>query len=419
MTDEENKESLKFNLETIHVSEIGAESEWEKDGVVTVGAEHIAEMTKGDEKPYFVDFTALYEGLSGNNRHYTKPAVESCVKAMLGVNMYKGHQKPGNESFEYREPVGKVVAARTATIEIDGRRVLAAKGKAYITVADPKLRGDIDRKMAGPLSILGDARSVRELGSQKRTITHIHSPLKSIDFCNPGTNGMALAGVNAVVREMSSSGETEREEPNMSAETKARLSREQLLAEYGPEITSLTGDQVAERIAEMAKGKQELADKEAAFEKEKGELTEKVAEMTTANEKLTKELADSKAETLTANGKLVGAELKVYAATAIQEMKDGEAHDERVVEIAAADLTPELVENDLEKSKAAFNLRLKGAIERTEKIVEMTGGKIQEMAPTTKHTKNTRTKEAPSGKKSDGIQLNDILGSALQPKAKA
>ncbi len=414
------EERLKFILETDHISEISSEgdSDWSGEGIHTMSTERIAEMTKGDEKPYFVEFTALYEGLSDNHRLYTKGAVESCAKAMLGVNMYKGHLQPGNEDWQYREPVGQVVATRTAVVEIEGRRVLVAKGKAYITTADAKLRGDIDRKMAGPLSILGDARSFRELGSNKRTITHIHKPLKSVDFCNPGTNGMALAGVTAVVREMSGNDDPEPKEPTMSNET-LRLSREQLLSDYTSEITSIVSEKLNDRISEMATQKQELSDKEVTFKIEKKELETKIAEMTTATATLTEECDAAKKEAGELKDKLILADLKVYAIDAIKEMSESDAHDDKLVALASSDLIPEVVENDLDKSKGAFLTRLKSAVERTEKVVEMTGGKIQDPSPTATHKGNRKGGTESKGGDDNKLTINDILSPDLKPKQEA
>jgi len=401
-----SKETLKldFLLETVSCSEIIADN-WLGDDIESIDESVLSEMVKDDEKPFFVEFVGLYEGMSGNRRLYTKEAVESCVDAMIGVNMYKGHQQPGSESWLYREPVGKIVAARIATIEVGGKRVLAAKGKAYITEADTKLRSDIKKKMAGPLSILGDARAVRQLGSDERRITHIHKPLKSIDFCNPGTNGMELAGVTAVVTEMSNDGKTQGKEEDGDM---AKLTKEQLLAEYGTFITEIIGEQMDVQVKAVASDKRELSEAKQAFETQKAEHDAAIAEMK-------KEITDLKAERDVIKGKLDKqdealklATVKDFAAEAVAEMKKSDDHDEKVVEMASEGIEPLLVDGDIEKSKSDFKNRLDKAVARTEKIFEMAGGKQEDTTPTRKLTKN----ESRADKKK-GPTINDFISPDL------
>ena len=145
--EDSEQQQLDFKLESAVVSECTDDASWAGDDVVRLDEAEVAEMTKSDSEPFHVEFVALYEGLSNNNRKYSKEAIETCVDAMVGVNMYKGHIEPGTSGWKYREPVGRIVAAKIGKINVDGKETLAAKGKAYITEADPKLRDDIkDRK---------------------------------------------------------------------------------------------------------------------------------------------------------------------------------------------------------------------------------------------------------------------------------
>ena len=410
----EQKENLKldFVLETDKVCEIASDAEdWEGDGIESIGSEMLAEMTKNDEKPFFVEIVALYEGLSGNNRQYTKEAVRSCVNAMVGVNMYKGHEEPGTSSWRYREPVGKIVAAKLSEVSVDGQRVLAAKGKAYITEADAKLRGDISRQMAGPLSILGNARAVRELGSAKRTITHIHKPLRSVDFCNPGTNGMSYAGVTAVVREMSNpDSKNDPEEPK--EQDMGKLSKEALLAEYGSVITELVGEQLTDRIGELAKEKKEYAelkqkleDSETDHKTQISEMEQKVTDLTTERDGLAEQLKKL-------NDNLLASQLKEFATSHVAEMKKSDDHDENVVEMAAQDLEPVVIDGDLEKSKEDFKNRLANAIKKTEKLAEMFGGNAREADDKTRQHRKNPTKN------SKKVGIDRILSADLQSAGK-
>ena len=59
-----NELALDFILETDRIAEIAIDSdEWGGDEVTSVDDEELAEMVKGDEKPFFVEFTALDEGV--------------------------------------------------------------------------------------------------------------------------------------------------------------------------------------------------------------------------------------------------------------------------------------------------------------------------------------------------------------------
>lgn len=395
-----NEQTVNFVLETAKVAEIKSDADdWAGDGVQTIDSQLLAEMVEGDEKPFFVEFISLYEGVSGNDREYTREAVQSCVDAMIGVNMYKGHEEPGTASWRYREPVGRIVAARVAEVEIDGRRVQAAKGKAYITEADAKLRSDIKRGMAGPLSILGNARAVRELGKTRRTITHLHKPLKSIDFCNPGTNGMALAGVTAVVREMS--GQIDPEENTM------KLTKEQLLAEYSELVQEVVSEAVRTKVTEMATKEAELATAQQAVTAAKAAHDTQIAEMKQTIDTVTAERDTLKTQIAESEKRVMQAELDKFAVKHVAEMKAGET-DDQIVEMAAAEVTASIVDGDLEKSKTAFKGALTKAVEKLVKISEMFGGQKPATAKdeTRRHDGNQK-----SGKKTS--KLSDLLSPEL------
>jgi len=409
MTKKTDDDKLDFMLETVQVAEVVDEAaDWTGDGITTIASEALAEMTKGDEKPFFIDFTALYEGVSGNNRDYTKDAVESCVQAMVGVNMYKGHEEPGTSSWKYREPVGRVVAAKNSQIVVDGRRVLAAKGKAYITQADPKLRSDIVSKMAGPLSILGNARAVREIGSAKRTITRIHKPLKSIDFCNPGTNGMAHAGVTAVVREMSEDDQTHQKPDPQGTPEMTKLTIEQLKAEYGAEIRALVSEQLDDQLQEITAEKTKLTEAQSKFDSDKKEFETTIAEQKAEIEDLTKKNGELETEIAEQKKAAMKADLNAFAAEHVAEMRGSDDHEENIVEMAADGLEPALVDDDLEKSKNLFKDKLAKQIERTEKLAESLGGGTREADDRTRSHKGN----PPKGKKK-GPDINKFLSPEL------
>ena len=310
-------EHFDFELQSAAVSECADDSAWAGDDVVKLDDAEVAEIQAGDDKPFHVEFVALYEGLSRNNKVYGPDAIKSCVDAMIGVNMYKGHVEPGTASWKYREPVGRVVAAKLEKINVGGKDVLAAKGKAYITEGDPKLRSDIKKKMAGNVSILGNARMVRKFGETTKTVTEFHKPLKSVDFCNPDTGGLSHAGVTAVVSEMAATVTETETDPNATdhEDTKmAKMTKAELLAEYKAEITELVGEQIEEQIQEIADGRRELAtervDMKAKLEEKDGE----VAEMKTERDAAVTERDDYKAKFEQERDARIRAEVTAFAA---------------------------------------------------------------------------------------------------------
>lgn len=388
------EQKLEFALQSTAVSEC-TDDAWTGDDVESLDEDVIAEMQKDDEKPFHVEFVALYEGMSNNQRVYSKDAVKSCVDAMVGVNMYKGHIEPGSQSWKYRDPVGKVVSAKLAKVKIDGKEVLAAKGRAYITDADPKLRSDIKKKMAGNVSILGNARMVRQYGEKHKTVTRLHKPLKSVDFCNPGTGGLSQAGVTAVVSEMDAKeGETQTEpQDHEVTEMSKKLTKDELLAEYGTEVTELVGEQIGEQVKANATAKRELAEEKEKFVDEKKALEGEVAEMKTKVEASEKDASDWKAKFEQERDKRIEADVAVFATEHVAEMKGLEGANEKLIDLAAKRCKATVVDGDLDKSKTAYKDAIKGAMEEVSELAEMFGGE-----PST-DVSNKPTKKVANNKK--------------------
>lgn len=371
-TDNDDKKAIGLQCQSTHVSEIVDDGEWGDSDVSTIGEEAISEITKGDEKPYFVEFIALYEGMSNNHRYYTSNAVKTCAEAMLNVNMYKGHIDPSKRSWQYREPVGRVVASKLSKVDLpDKKGVLCAKGKAYISEADLKLRTDISRKMAGNVSILGNAKIVRRPGKTRKEVAQINS-LDSIDFCNPNTGGMKHAGVTAVVSEMSVDGNVA-DAPNTSNENQERkmtdrLTKSELSAQYPQEIIALSSELVDEKVAETRQ------EHEAKISEQVAESEAKIAEMQTEIDDLKKQNEDLQVELDKASGDKLVADLKVFAAEHVAEMKKPDGVNPDIVDMAAGEVDIENIDGDFDKSKDAYCKALQRSLDKLTKVAEMFGG---------------------------------------------
>lgn len=378
----ENEQKLKFEIQSTAVSEITNDSGWQGEDVISLDNAVIQEIVADDEKPFYVEFTALYEGLSNNDRHYNQEAVKSCVDAMVGVNMYKGHEEPGTQSWKYREPVGRIVAAKLDEMELpDGKRVLAAKGKAYITEADPKLRSDIRKRMAGSVSILGSAKMVRQVNESTKTVTHLHKPLRSVDFCNPGTGGLSHAGVTAVVSEMAAETlDTEFKEQPMG-----KLTKEELLTEYKTEITALVGEQIETQVQEIATGRREIAEARVKFDEQISEMTNKVKTAEADRDQW-------KAKYESERDARIKSDLVVFINAHVAEMKAAEGANAKHIDLALKRTPGTIVNGDLNESKTAFSAALKASLTEVEELAEMIGNAIKPVdagdKPTKKHVEN-------------------------------
>lgn len=404
----ESELSIELQCNSIAVREICDDNtDWTDEGVVSIGDEEISEITRGDEKPFFVEIIPIYEGLSGNNKYYTVDAVKSSLDAVIGVNMYKGHVEPGTQGWKYREPVGRIVAARLGTIEIEGKKVTCAKAKAYICTEQKKLKSDIRRGMAGNVSILGNARSVREINDSVSKVIKIHAPLTSVDFCNPGTGGMPHAKVVSVVAEMVRKIEPEKEEENMTV----RLTKEELLTEYKAEVASLVGEQVEEQIREIATARREVAEQKEQIKDKQKETDTQIAEMKSENETLKSENDRLQKQLNEERNARITAELTTYADTYISEMKGLDGTNPKIIDLASKEVTPTVVDGDLEKSKVAYRDSIKTSIEKLTAIAEMFD-KSSDDADGDDDSHKTR-KHSNNPKKKAGDLMSRVLSSDL------
>lgn len=404
------EELFDFSFLSTSVSECTDEG-WDSDNVNSLSEGEIAEIKSKDSDPFHIELIALYEGMSNNNRFYGKEAVKSCSEAMPGVNMYLGHIEPGTAGWKYRPPVGKIIASKVEEIEINGKKVLAAKARAYIPQSEEKLRSDIQRRMAGNVSILGNARMVRKYGETVKTVKEFTKPLKSIDFCNPGTGGLAHAGVTAVVSEMTAEIIQEIEETTEDT-SMAKLTKAQLLIEYKDEITELVGEQVEDKIKDVSAQRTEIAEQKQEFKQQKEELEGSVAEITKERDTAIAERDDWKNKYEAERSENIKAQLEVFAKEHIAEVGEMEGSDEKIIKLASKRCQAQVVDGDLDKSKAAFIETFKAAVEDVAEMAALFGGdnrppKNEEDKKTKKVDNNRRVDD------DDGNRLNSILSTSL------
>ncbi len=165
--------------------------EWTGGDVHLLPGVDVSEIAKDDPDPFFVEMTIMREGKGTGKptpKNYLASAVDDCARLAPGLQAYLGHQDPKLRGREYRIPQAKIIASKTEmqTDPASGRKIKAARAKAYVSRASQDLRTHIREGMAGPVSI--DGRAVlKTRGDQVDVPKMLH--LRAIDFCNPGTEG--------------------------------------------------------------------------------------------------------------------------------------------------------------------------------------------------------------------------------------
>lgn len=157
-------------------------------------------ITADDPEPRFVNVEVIRGGtISGNNRRYNNENVRQINKMVPGVQGFLGHPDPSKYGFEFREPQCIFVGSILDTMEDGSVRCIA---KCYLFKSS-RLREWIPKSIAAnnpmTVSINGRADVIRS-GEYIDVVTV--NDLESIDWANPGTEGISSSKAMSVVREM-------------------------------------------------------------------------------------------------------------------------------------------------------------------------------------------------------------------------
>ena len=157
-------------------------------------------ITADDPEPRFVNVEVIRGGtISGNNRRYNNENVRQINKMIPGVQGFLGHPDPSKYGFEFREPQCIFVGSMLDTMEDGSVRCIA---KCYLFKSS-RLREWIPKSIAAnnpmTVSINGRADVIRS-GEYIDVVTV--NDLESIDWANPGTEGISSSKAMSVVREM-------------------------------------------------------------------------------------------------------------------------------------------------------------------------------------------------------------------------
>ena len=159
----------------------------------------IATITADDPDPKFVNVEVIRAGVSGNGRRYNNGVVNEISDLVPGCQGFFGHPDPSKYGFEFREPQCIYVGSVVENMADGLTRCIA---KAYLFKTSP-LREWVPKSIAAgnpmTVSINGSADIMRS--GDLLDVIHF-SELQSIDWANPGTEGMETSKAMSVVNEM-------------------------------------------------------------------------------------------------------------------------------------------------------------------------------------------------------------------------
>lgn len=163
----------------------------------------IATITADDPDPKFVNVEVIRAGVSGNSRRYNNNVVREVSQLVPGCQGFFGHPDPSKYGFEFREPQCIYVGSTVETMA-DGLDRCIAKAYLFKTSA---LREWVPKSIAAgnPMTVsINGAADVMRNGDLLDVI-HM-TELQSIDWANPGTEGMETSKAMSVVNEMKNKG---------------------------------------------------------------------------------------------------------------------------------------------------------------------------------------------------------------------
>lgn len=160
----------------------------------------IGTITADDPDPKFVNVEVIRAGISKvNRRRYNNNIVKEINDMVPGIQGFFGHPDPSKYGFEFREPQTIFVGSMIDHMPDGLDRCIA---KAYILKTSP-LREWVPKSIAAgnPMTV-----SINGTGDIMRSgdisdVVHM-GELQSIDWANPGTEGMETSKAMSVVKEM-------------------------------------------------------------------------------------------------------------------------------------------------------------------------------------------------------------------------
>lgn len=160
----------------------------------------ISTITDNDPDPKFVNVEIIRAGVSKTNlRRYSNMVIDEIGEMVVGRQGFLGHPDPSKAGFEFREPHTLFVGSTVQIMEDGTHRVI---GKAYIFKGSP-LREWIPKSIAGGRPMTVSINGIGDIVRNGEILDVIHmSEIESIDWANPGTEGVPTSKALSVVNEM-------------------------------------------------------------------------------------------------------------------------------------------------------------------------------------------------------------------------
>lgn len=161
----------------------------------------IKTITSDDENPMFVNIEVVRAGISGNNRRYNNGVVREINALVPGVQGFLGHPDPSKFGFEFRDPQCIYVGSMIDVLPDNTERCIA---KCYIFKNSP-LREWVPKSIAANNPMTVSINAIGDIIQSDSIIDVVHiSELQSIDWANPGTEGIFTSKAMSVVSEQKS-----------------------------------------------------------------------------------------------------------------------------------------------------------------------------------------------------------------------
>ena len=158
-------------------------------------------ITSDDSDPMFVNVEVTRTGkISGNNRRFTVEAVNDVNAMTPGLQGFLGHPDPGKVGFEFRKPQCIYVGSTIDNMDDGNIRCVA---KCYIFKSSD-LREWIPKSIAAgnPMTVSVNGYGDIIVNSDGIMDVVRFNDLQSIDWANPGTEGMSTSKAMSIVSEM-------------------------------------------------------------------------------------------------------------------------------------------------------------------------------------------------------------------------
>ena len=160
-----------------------------------------ATITADDDAPMFINVEVVRAGISGNNRRYNNAVVREINAMVPGTQGFLGHPDPSKFGFEFRDPQCIYVGSMVDVLPDNTERCIA---KCYVFKSSP-LREWIPKSIAANNPMTVSINAIGDVIKSDSILDVVHiTELQSIDWANPGTEGMNTSQAMSVVSEQKS-----------------------------------------------------------------------------------------------------------------------------------------------------------------------------------------------------------------------